>query len=65
MKLTMETPVAPSTIGSAVGLVVLDTPQNIKILTTGDAGETLLNVGPANGKHWMVDIRVMVIETDV
>jgi hypothetical protein len=45
--------------------VTVASPSNLKIVTTGDAGVTVLNDGPANGKRWTVSIQLEIVETDV
>ncbi len=51
-------------IRSGVGQVAIDPPTNLKIQTTGEAGEVLLNAGPARGKRWVATVRVEIVETD-
>jgi len=45
--------------------VVVAHPSNLKIVTTGDAGVTLLNLGPSSGKQWTAVVSVSIVETDV
>jgi hypothetical protein len=56
------TPARYAKLGRDVVTVV--SPANIKILTTGDAGVTVLNDGPAHGKQWTVTVHVEIVETD-
>ncbi len=51
-------------IRSGVGQAAIDPPATIEIHTTGEAGEVLLNAGPARGKRWVATVRVEIVETD-
>lgn len=44
--------------------IEIENPANLRIVTTGDLGVTILNAGPPHGKKWVVALRLEIVEAE-